>query len=217
MSAGRVPQSPRPLRRRLAWGLVALLSLAIAGYSLTQAIVGAPLYPEPLRDSFLARPWGIRSHSLFGALALAIGPFQFLEASFARRPALHRKLGWLYMLGAFGTGVSGLAMSWFAYTGAVAGLGFAGMALALVVTTALGLAAIRRREVERHRYWMLHSFALIFAAVTFRLWAPLLALACGDFGRAYPWIAWVSWVPNLAWARWHATRASGSASRSRPA
>lgn len=185
---------------------MALLSLAMAGYSLAQAIVGEALYPEPLRESFLARPWGIASHSLFGPLALALGPFQFLEASFARRPALHKKLGWLYVLGAFGTGLSGLAMSCFAYTGAVAGVGFAGMAAALLVTTAVGLVAIRRGDVARHRRWMLASFALIFSAVTFRLWAPLLALAFDDFARAYPWIAWISWVPNLAWATWYARR-----------
>ena len=179
----------------------------MARLSVTQAVVGEALYPDPLRASFLARPWGIDSHSLFGPVALAIGPFQMLEASFARRPALHRKLGWLYMLGAFGTGVSGVAMSYFAYTGTLAGAGFAGMALALIVTTAVGLAAIQARDVERHRRWMLASFSLIFAAVTFRLWIPLLVLALGDFERAYPWVAWLSWLPNLAFAAWFGARA----------
>jgi uncharacterized membrane protein YozB (DUF420 family) len=80
------------------------------------------------------------------------------------------------------------------------------MALALLATTGLGLAAILRGDVARHRRWMLHSFALIFAAVTFRLWAPLLAFALGDFASAYPWIAWISWVPNLTWASWYAAR-----------
>lgn len=197
------PVSPR---RRLAWGLVAFLSIGVACYALAVAFAGAALYPEPLRDSFLARPWGIASHALFGPLALAIGPWQFLAGSFARRPALHRRLGWLYMLGAFGTGLSGLYMSFYAFTGAVAGIGFAGMSLALLSTTALGLAAIRRRDVERHRHWMLHSFALIFAAVTFRLWAPLFSMALGSFAAAYPWVAWVAWVPNLAWASGYAAR-----------
>lgn len=201
-----MPAARTTLPRRLGWVLVTLLSLAIAGYSVTQAVVGAPMYPDPLRESFLARPWGIVSHSLFGPLALAIGPFQLLEASFARRPALHLRLGWLYMLGAFGTGVSGVAMSYFAYTGTFAGAGFAGMALALIVTTAVGLAAIKARDVERHRRWMLASFSLIFAAVTFRLWLPLLVVALGDFEHAYPWVAWISWVPNLVWAWWFGAR-----------
>lgn len=201
-----MPVAPRSHTRRFAWGLVALLSLAIAAYSLAQAIVGEALQPEPLRDSFRARPWGIASHGLFGPLALAIGPWQFLAGSFARRPTLHRRMGWLYMLGAFGTGISGLYMSLHAYTGAIAGVGFAGMALALLATTGLGLLAIRRGDVARHRRWMLSSFALIFAAVTFRLWAPLLAFSLGSFEAAYPWIAWISWVPNLAWARWYAAR-----------
>jgi uncharacterized membrane protein len=198
--------APRLSAPRFAWALVTLLSLAIAAYSLAQAMVGEALHPEPLRESFLARPWGIASHALFGPLALAIGPWQFHAGSFARRPTLHRRLGWLYMLGAAGTGVSGLYMSLFAYTGAVASVGFAGMALALLATTGLGLWAIRRGDVARHRHWMLSSFALIFAAVTFRLWAPLLTLGLGSFERAYPWIAWIAWVPNLAWANWYAAR-----------
>src|SRR6187402_757408 len=145
---------PASSRRRLAWGLVAFLSIAIAAYSLAQAVVGEALQPEPLRESFRARPWGIASHGLFGPLALAIGPWQFLAGSFARRPKLHRRLGWLYMLGAFGTGISGLYMALYAFTGAIAGAGFAGMALALLATTGLGLSAIRRGDVARHRHWM---------------------------------------------------------------
>jgi uncharacterized membrane protein len=197
------------VRPGAAWWSVLLLSLAIAGYSLAQALVGEALHPQPLRESFAQRPWGIGTHALFGPLALSIGPFQFLAGSFARRPALHRRLGWLYMLGAFGTGASGLYMAAFAFTGTVAGAGFAGMALALLVTTALGLAAIRRGDVARHRVWMHHSFALIFAAVTFRLWAPVLSLALGGFEHAYPWIAWISWLPNVAWVRWYLARNAG--------
>jgi len=50
---------------------------------------------------------------------------------------------------------------------------------------------------------MLRSYALIFAAVTLRIWLPLLIIAYqGDFLPAYRWVAWVSWVPNALFVEW---------------
>ena len=50
---------------------------------------------------------------------------------------------------------------------------------------------------------MLRSYGLIFAAVTLRIWLPLLIIAHeGQFLPAYRWVAWVSWVPNLLFVEW---------------
>jgi hypothetical protein len=50
---------------------------------------------------------------------------------------------------------------------------------------------------------MLRSYALIFAAVTLRIWLPLLIMAYGgQFLPAYRWVAWISWVPNALFAEW---------------
>jgi hypothetical protein len=42
------------------------------------------------------------------------------------------------------------------------------------------------------------------------LWLPLLILAFGDFTPAYQVVSWLSWVPNLLWAEWHARRTIGA-------
>lgn len=195
--------------RAFCWGLAALLALGMAGYAITQLVVGARMYPEPLRASFLARPWGIIPHAACGAVALLLGPWQFLPASYRRRPALHRSLGWTFLAAALGTGVAGLSMSFYAYAGGWARAGFAGMAIATILCPLVGLRAIRRHDEVRHRAWMLRAFAMVFAAVTFRLWIPILVAALGDFERAYPWVAWAAWVPNLLWVqlwlRWFPT------------
>jgi hypothetical protein len=88
-------------------------------------------------------------------------------------------------------------MAFYAFGGPISRFGFGGLAVALLSTTAIGLAKIRARDVTAHRQWMLRSYALIFGAVTLRLEAPFLAQAFGDFESAYRAIAWISWVPNL--------------------
>lgn len=58
-----------PLRTRppLAWWIVLVLAVPIVGYALAYVILGERVYPPNLAASFLARPWGIYPHALFGA------------------------------------------------------------------------------------------------------------------------------------------------------
>jgi hypothetical protein len=44
---------------------------------------------------------------------------------------------------------------------------------------------------------MIYSYAACFAAVTLRLWLPLLVIGFGDFIKAYTVVAWLCWVPNI--------------------
>jgi len=44
---------------------------------------------------------------------------------------------------------------------------------------------------------MIFSYAACFAAVTLRVWLPLLTIAMGEFNSAYRIVAWLCWVPNL--------------------
>ena len=65
----------------------------------------------------------------------------------------------------------------------------------------------RRREIARHREWMIRSFALIFGAVTLRVELPLLiVMHKGAFPPSYAIVAWLAWVPNILWAEWYVRR-----------
>jgi dolichyl-phosphate-mannose--protein O-mannosyl transferase len=48
---------------------------------------------------------------------------------------------------------------------------------------------------------MIYSYAACFAAVTLRIWLPLLIMIFGDFIIAYTIVAWMCWIPNLIVAR----------------
>jgi hypothetical protein len=48
----------------------------------------------------------------------------------------------------------------------------------VLVSVFVGYQKIRGGDIVAHREWMLRSYALIFAAVTLRLWRE----GCGDSG-----------------------------------
>ncbi len=48
--------------------------------------------------------------------------------------------------------------------------------------------------------YSIYSYAASFAAVTLRIWLPLLTIAFQDFVVAYRIVAWLCWVPNIAFA-----------------
>jgi hypothetical protein len=55
---------------------------------------------------------------------------------------------------------------------------------------------MQRRFVE-HRAWMIRSFALTFAAVTLRIYLPILEQLPVPFEDGYRAISFLCWVPNL--------------------
>jgi uncharacterized membrane protein len=176
------------------------------GYALAYVVVGAPLYPPNLSASFLARPWGINPHALFGSLALGLGILQFNRWLILRHRPWHRALGTVYVVSALVVGLAGLYMSVYSFGGMVTHIGFGMLAVLLLWTTAQAYLSARARAIAAHRRWMLRSYALIFAAVTLRIELPLLIMAFGDFTPAYQVVAWLSWVPNLLWAEWYVRR-----------
>jgi hypothetical protein len=61
---------------------------------------------------------------------------------------------------------------------------------------------IRNKDLEAHRQWMIRNYALTFAGVMLRVWAPLSVGMGADFTTAYIIIGWACWVPNLLVAEW---------------
>ena len=196
-------------RPPLGWWIVLVLAVPIVGYALAYVIVGERVYPPNLAASFVARPWGIYPHALFGSLALGAGALQFNRWLIVRHRPFHRVLGTVYVVAATVVGLAGLYMSVYSFGGLVTHVGFGMLAVLLLWTTLRAYLAARQRAIAAHRRWMLLSYALIFGAVTLRIELPLLIMAFGDFTPAYQVVAWLSWVPNLLWAFWYARRTVG--------
>ena len=70
--------------------------------------------------------------------------------------------------------------------------------MAWVVTTAIAVAAIRRGLVEPHREWMIRSYVVTFAFVTFRaVWAVLKAADVGTLAEQLAMASWFCWAVPL--------------------
>jgi hypothetical protein len=52
--------------------------------------------------------------------------------------------------------------------------------------------------MDAHREMMIYSYAACLAAVTLRIYLPILSFVFHDFIKAYLMVAWISWLPNLA-------------------
>jgi len=187
------------------------LSFGVAGYAaFAYGILplGSLVHPD-MKASFLAHPGGIYAHVFASALALVLGPFQFSAALRQRHAELHRWLGRAYLAaGVLVGGLSGLYMSQYAFGGPIARVGFAALAAAWLYSGFRAYLAVRRGMIDDHRKWMVRNFSLTFAAVTLRLYLPASMAAGIEFSLAYPVIAWLCWLPNLAFAEWRYNTAS---------
>lgn len=145
-----------------------------------------------LQDNALA----LYGHIGVAPIALAVMPFQFLKNLRARRPAIHRWLGRIYVAAILVSGVSGLQLAFYTSAGPIAVAGFALLAVIWLATTGMALYFALKHRIDRHRIWMLRSAALTFAAVTLRVYLGVATAAGIDFDTAYLLVSWLAWVPN---------------------
>lgn len=181
--------------RRFAWVVLSFLSVAVAGYAATIAVV--PGWGPPFVAARMADTPAMASHMLASAWALAVGPWQFSARLRRRALTVHRWAGRSYVAAVVLGGLSAIALAPAAQTGAVAGLGFGLLGVLWVGSTSAALVAIRGGDLTAHRRWMTRSFALTLAAVTLRVYLPAAFAAGIPFTTSYPAIAWLCWVPNL--------------------
>lgn len=181
-----------------------MLAIAIGFYPLLYLVGGRDMGLLATKtDEVLASiPWNAAfyGHIIFGGIALLVGWTQFSRA--LRRNFLnwHRKLGKVYISAAMISGACGIYLSFYATGGWVTGLGFFLLGLGWIFFTLRAYTAIRARDLSAHEGYMIYSYAACFAAVTLRIWMPLLTVIFGEFLIAYTLSAWLCWVPNLIFA-----------------
>lgn len=137
------------------------------------------------------------THILLGGLALLIGWIQFNGKLRVKNIKLHRTVGKVYMISVLLSGLASLYIAYFATGGAIPMFGFMGLGMIWLYSTFMGYTSIRKGNVSRHQKFMIYSYAACFAAVTLRIWLPLLTMAFGAFLPAYKIVAWLCWVPNI--------------------
>ena len=189
---------PRRLRR-IVWGsALALVAVFVTRAAQRFLVVDeasyGPLWPN--RDLLLP-------HFVGGSLALLAGVLQFWAGLRRARPGWHRWIGRAYLVGVAVAAASAFALSFRAVLGWPFGVASFVMAGALVGATAMAWVAVRRRQFQVHREWMLRSYVVAFGFVTFRLLAvsPLLA-GLGPAPQRLAVLMWLSWTVPLLVTEW---------------
>jgi uncharacterized membrane protein len=140
---------------------------------------------------------GFYTHILSGGLALLIGWTQFSSKIRDNNLTLHRRIGKLYVIAVILSSIAGIGIGFFATGGILSSSGFICLGLIWFSTTIMAYVNIKNRQIEEHQKMMIYSYAACFAAVTLRIWLPLLIMIFGNFITAYTIVAWLCWVPNL--------------------
>ncbi|MFD2583062.1 DUF2306 domain-containing protein [Pedobacter vanadiisoli] len=183
------------------WVLFAILATLIGLYPIIYFLVDRKFgllnskSVELLANTF----WniGFYTHIIFGGIALLTGWTQFSPKMRNRRMALHRKLGKVYVIAVLLSALAGIYIGFFATGGLISSTGFICLGIIWFYTTLKAYLYIKRGEIEKHQKAMVYSYAACFAAVTLRIWLPILTMLYGNFSKAYLVVAWLSWVPNL--------------------
>lgn len=120
-------------------------------------------------EYFWPRRAGLVLHLLGGIVAIVTGLVQIWLGLTNRTSTLHRTLGKIY-----GTAVLIGSIAGFYLAATIPGhlpysAGLWMLSTAWLITTAMAVYAIRTRRIEQHREWMLRSYTVTFAFVTYRL------------------------------------------------
>lgn len=189
-------------------GLILLTSIPALGgvLGLVGFATGTALTPDDTQFHDLPLP--IVLHIVSALPFCLLGAFQFAPGVRRRWPGFHRLAGRLVVFCGLVAGLSGLWMTQFV----LFSLPSQSMLLysfrmlfgaAMVLALALGLVAILRRHVARHRAWMIRGYAIGQGAGTQALTALLWIMIFGTLGEpARSWLHGASWIINLAVAEW---------------
>ncbi len=186
---------PRSWRARAVWTLLALTCLGVAAYS-SRYLLHPPRTPAEALGNPLGVPW-LFVHVAGAVTALTLGSLQFLPALRCGGGPLHRWIGRVYLLACLIGGGAGLVLAPGSFAGPVAATGFASLAVIWISVNLLGWQAAVQGRLVDHRRWMIRSWALTLAAVTLRIYLPLVMVLDLPFLPSYRVISFLAWVPNL--------------------
>jgi uncharacterized membrane protein len=209
------PEDARPPVRKPFWRRPWVLPLAIAVvvylYLETQPFIGVPLDEQPIEPhgGFALYYPALVLHICGGSVAMLTMILQVWPWLRNNHPKVHRISGRVYVISALIAGCMALVIVWWApkpgKDGALC------LAIVLLATTIAGYRAARRRDWEKHRRYMLYSFAI----AANNMWAvyvvmAMIALHIPVDPVYFPEAArWIPWVGNLMLVQWWLYRTAG--------
>jgi hypothetical protein len=152
-------------------------------------------------------PVPVVAHIVSVTVYAVLGAFQFSPALRRRRIGWHRAAGRLLVAGGLVVAVSGLWLTLFlprvtTDSGLLVGVRVA-VSLFMIGSIGLGVAAVLRRDIARHRAWMIRAYAIAMGAGTQAFTqAPWVLLVGPVDQRSRVALMTAAWLVNIAVAEW---------------
>ena len=182
--------------------VLAALALALLWFVAQKIHYLTNYSPASYTRYFWPRRAGLIPHLAGGAVAITAGLVQIWLGLTNRVGTLHHALGRVYASGVLIGSLGGFYMALTIPGPLSYAAGLFTLCVAWILTTGMALYWIRTRRIEQHREWMLRSYTVTFAFVTYRLveywlrrWMHLPASEVADDVDSL--LAWASWVVPL--------------------
>lgn len=146
-------------------------------YIINDAANAGIVEPKFQNDNFSISTWKLvfYPHIFLGTVSLLIGPFQLLKSS-RKNPTVHRILGRIYAMAIFINVLVVPYLAIFATGGKPSTIAFLVLDGSWLITTAMGIWSILKKDINSHKKWMYRSYGITWVFVTFRFVTPIISL-----------------------------------------
>ena len=167
------------------------------------------IYNFPLKHFNIVswnKPFGpfLTIHIVFGMIAILLGPFQFFPSIRNNYTYIHRFTGRTYLLAVLIAACTSIFLAInhniLIQHRYIFGTGLLGLAAAWLLTSGMALWAIKKRNFDQHREWMIKSYVVTCGFTFFRIFGVSLTRFLElDYQKDMSGIsAWACWsVPLL--------------------
>jgi uncharacterized membrane protein len=205
---------PKPSRKWLAPALAVVVAAFLA-FSLPPYVTGGTRVPATFGLHYPL----LVAHVMFGSVAIMAAVAQIWPRLRARHPALHRRVGRLYVYTAIPAALCAAIIGAATPFGPFLAVSNVLLAALWLWFTINGYLAARQRRFDEHRRHMLRSATLALSIITNRIWGvvwfamlhPLQDSVFGGNEEHFVWFvaglsAWLGWTIPLAAVQWWLTR-----------
>ena len=217
MSTTTHPAAPATRARGREWliptGLIALSLVPVIAGSVRLTELSSSPEVTAANERFVADPIPVAIHIVAATVYCVLGAFQFVPSLRNRRIGWHRAAGRVLIPAGLAVALSGIWMTLF-YDVPATDDGPILVGIRLVVGTVMAggivmaFVAVRRRDIARHRAWMIRAYALGLAAGTQAFTHLPLLLSGNQPTETDRTIAMAAgWLINVAVAEWIIRRA----------
>ncbi|BFH10486.1 DUF2306 domain-containing protein [Paenibacillus melissococcoides] len=177
-------------RKLSAWSLLAVM----AGYIIYVLYINYLHDPQAAaflsRKSNPARPLNanvwlpvMKVHVAFACLAILSGAVNFIHTLLRKYRLFHRINGYLYVISVFAVVLTSGYMAPYATGGKPASIAFNLLNMIWMFITVMAIVKIKKKQMSRHRAWMIRSYVFCFTNLAIHL----LTFALHDgLGLPYP-------------------------------